>query len=70
MKRIAIAIAILAVVASGCNRPNTHPADSCREDEAWVAVDYRTEGAIEDIHGVSRMCVSMDELDTSAGSET
>jgi hypothetical protein len=32
----------------------------CQEDENWDTVDYRTPGAVDDIHGVTRMCVAAD----------
>ena len=32
----------------------------CQEDEAWTAVDYRSPPpAMEDMHGVTRMCISV-----------
>ena len=49
-----------SVRAASVTKP--HPADSCHEDEAWVAVDHTTPGAIEDVHGVSRMCVNVSEV--------
>ena len=33
----------------------------CQEDEAWVAVDYRSPPpAQQDMHDVTRMCISVD----------
>lgn len=38
----------------------------CQEDEvAWV-VDYRTEGAVEDTVGVTRICIAMDTIEDYA----
>ena len=39
-----------------------HPADSCLEDQAYVPVDYRDPIGVEDIRGVTRACVNIDEL--------
>ncbi len=39
-----------------------HPADMCREDEAWTAVDWQTPGGNWDRHGVTRMCVNTEEI--------
>lgn len=38
------------------------PVGTCHEDEVAWTVDYRTEGAFEDAHGVTRVCVPMDDL--------
>ena len=71
------AIVILAVLMSGMNpsphdvvRVETVyvteyvsvPATvDCQEDEAWVAVDYRSPPpAMQDMHDVTRMCISVD----------
>lgn len=32
----------------------------CQEDEDWATVHYETPGAVEDHHGVTRMCVPRD----------
>ncbi len=70
------AIVILAVLLSGMN-PSPHDAVrvetvteyvyvaatvDCQEDEAWAAVHFDTAGAVEDMHGVSRKCVPVDDL--------
>ena len=34
----------------------------CQEDEAWIAVDYRSLDGVEDSHGVTRACRSVDQL--------
>lgn len=39
----------------------THAADACHEDEVWAPVHYETPGAIEDVHGVSRMCINVEQ---------
>jgi hypothetical protein len=35
---------------------------NCQEDENWAAVHHMTPGAVEDINGVSRMCVHYEDL--------
>ena len=40
-----------------------HPADGCREDESWTAVDYRSTDGVEDIHGVTRACRNTDDME-------
>ena len=39
-----------------------HAAEACLEDEAWIAVDHNTPGAFVDSHGVTRACVTVEEL--------
>ncbi len=54
MRRVIAAIG-LVLVLGGCGEDRF--LFTCMEDEDWVVVDHRTEGAIEDPHGVSRLCV-------------
>ena len=45
----------------------------CHEDEVAWTVDYRTEGAVEDAVGVTRICIAMDtinDLAYEAGSQS
>lgn len=35
---------------------------SCHEDQAWMPVDYRSADGVEDSHGVTRACRSIDQL--------
>lgn len=39
-----------------------HAAENCREDEAWIAVDYNTPNAFVDSNGVTRACVNVEEI--------
>jgi hypothetical protein len=39
-----------------------HLADQCQEDEDYTAVHYETPGAVDDIHGVTRMCRPVDDI--------
>ena len=58
MKKVMAAIG-LVLVLGGCHTDDRFLFD-CMEDEDWVVVDHRTEGAVEDPHGVSRLCVHYD----------
>ncbi len=52
---VAVTVATLLLVPA-------HPAEGCAEDGAWVAVDHHSRDAVEDSHGVSRACRSIDDL--------
>ena len=39
-----------------------HLADNCQEDEDWATVHWETPNAVDDIHGVTRLCVNHEEL--------
>ena len=58
---IAAAMAVLIVTATLLLAP-THPAEGCAEDGAWIAVNHHDRDAVEDSHGVSRACRSIDDL--------
>jgi len=76
--KLATAGVALALVVTGCRvtvdlaehspvylettTTTLHPADNCHEDEAYTPVDYLTPGALEDVHGVTRVCVNLDEI--------
>ena len=60
--RIAAAILLTALIVMVVIGNPAHPADSCQEDEAWVAVDHHALDAVEDTHGVSRACRNIDDL--------
>lgn len=57
---VGIGIVVAANVGDELQELRLQVAD-CQEDENWDVVDYRTPGATEDIHGVTRMCVHVDE---------
>ena len=60
--RILAAIIFIALAVFLALLVPAHPADSCQEDEAWIAVDHHALDAIEDTHGVSRACRNIDDL--------
>ncbi len=62
MKKMIATALVLAALGSACSDEVTHPADQCQEDGAWVAVNWKDQDAIEDIHGVSRACRNIDDL--------
>ena len=55
-------IALMVGVLVGLLGRPGHPAASCQEDGAWVAVDHHALDATEDTHGVSRACRNIDDL--------
>ena len=59
----AVVMLTAALTSSAAALPADHPADACHEDQAWTAVDYRDPLGVEDIHGVTRRCVNVDEME-------
>ena len=68
MKVIA-ALIILAALASSCSEAPERiihqpvyidSGPNCEEDEGWIPVDYRAAEGVEDVRGVTRMCISLD----------
>ena len=57
---------VTLVIVLGHLATNTHPADACQEDGAWIAVDHHDADGVEDSHGVTRACRSIDDLLDSA----
>lgn len=56
--RYVIGMALLMIAISLGAIADYPAAHVCQEDEALVATDYRTPGAIEDARGVHRICVN------------
>lgn len=55
-KKLVTALLVLTV---GCAQAPAVP--DCAEDENWDAVDYQDPRGQEDINGVTRACVHIDE---------
>lgn len=62
---VGIALLTLAIVLAFIAL-DSHPADACQEDGAWVAVDHHALDGVEDKHGVTRACRSIDDMLDSA----
>ena len=58
---IGIVMATMAIVLAFIVT-DSHPADECQEDGAWIAVEHHALDGVEDRHGVTRACRSIDDL--------